>query len=128
MIGPREYLTPFGWVAVERRLYQADTGGDCYAPLDEKWGMREETPTPTVREASHFATGHNTPEEVEKLFAKCALFNPSRTAIQHANEGFGILWKQHGESILTKVTGTRNRSFHDQGHGGEPGGRKRIDA
>lgn len=99
----KEYLTPFGWVAVSRRLFQADTGGDCQVPLDEKWGMRGETLTPMVREAVHFASGHNTPEEVETLLQKCALFNPSRTAILHANAAFGTYWKEHGESIVTKV-------------------------
>lgn len=99
----KEYLTPFGWVAVSRRLFQADAGGDCFIPLDEKWGMRGESLTPMVREAVHFASGHNTPEEVETLLAKCALFHPSRTAILHANAAFGDYWKAHGESIVAKV-------------------------
>lgn len=103
MISEKEYLTPFGWVAVSRRLFQADTGGDCFVPLDEKWGMRGETLTPMVREAVHFASGHNTPEKVETLLQKCALFNPSRTAILHANATFGTVWKAHGESIVTKI-------------------------
>ena len=99
----KEYLTPFGWVAVSRRLYQADSGGDCLVPLDEKWGMQGETLTPPVREAVHYASGHNTPEEVEALLKKCALFNPSRTAILHANATFGAYWKEQGESIVAKV-------------------------
>lgn len=99
----KEYLTPFGWVAVSRRLYQADSGGDCLVPLDQKWGMQRETLTPPVREAVHYASGHNTPEEVEMLLRKCALFNPSRTAILHANTTFGATWKEQGESIVGKV-------------------------
>lgn len=65
--------------------------------------MREETLTPTMREAVHFASGHNTPQVVEALLSKCALFNPPRTAMLHANERFGAVWKQHGEAILAKV-------------------------
>lgn len=103
MKSDKEFLTPFGWVSVERRLYQTDSGDVSYVPLDEKWDMRNETLTPVVREAVHFASGHNTPKVVEELLSKCALFNPSRTAMLHTNEGFGTIWKQHGEAILAKV-------------------------
>jgi hypothetical protein len=103
MNSDKEFLTPFGWVSVRRRLYQTDAGDVGFVPLDEKWDMRDETLTPPVREAVHFASGHNTPQVVEVLLSKCSLFNPSRTAILHANEGFGAVWKQHGEAIVAKV-------------------------
>lgn len=103
MKSDKEFLTPFGWVPVRRRLYQTDAGDISIVPLDEKWDMRDETLTPVVREAVHFVSGHNTPQVVEALLSKCALFNPSRTAMLHANEGFGTVWKQHGEAILAKV-------------------------
>lgn len=100
-VSAKEFLTPFGWISVERRLFQADSGGDCHCPLDEKWAMRGETLTPMVREAVNLASAHNTPEEVELLLQKCALFHPSRTAIQHATSAFGRFWKDLGESILS---------------------------
>jgi len=103
MSSDKEFLTPFGWVSVKRRLYQTDGGDVSFVPLDEKWDMRDETLTPVVREAVHFASGHNTPKVVEELLSKCALFNPSRTAMLHANEGFGVVWRRHGEAILAKV-------------------------
>jgi len=103
MSSDKEYLTPFGWATVKRRLYQADGGGECLVPLDEKWGMTGETLTPMVREAVHFASGHNSPIEVESILAKCALFNPSRTAMLHANSALGEVWKVHGEAIVAKV-------------------------
>jgi hypothetical protein len=103
MVCKKEFLTPFGWVGVERRLYQADAGGVSFVPIDEKWDMRNESMTPLVREVLHFASGQDTPGEVERLLEKCALFTPSRTAILHANEGFGAFWKVHGEKIVAKV-------------------------
>ena len=103
MKSDKEFLTPFGWVAVRRRLYQTDAGDISLVPLDKKWDMHDETLTPVVREAVHFVSGHNTPQVVEELLSKCALFNPSRTAMLHANEGFGTVWKRHGEAILAKV-------------------------
>lgn len=103
MVCKKEFLTPFGWVGVERRLYQSDAGGVSFVPIDEKWDMRDESLTPLVREVLHFASGQDTPGEVEALLEKCALFTPSRTAILHANERFGAFWKVHGESIVAKV-------------------------
>lgn len=103
MDSPKEFLTPFGWVSVARRLYQTDAGDISFVPLDEKWDMRGESLTPVVREAIHFISGHNTPQVAEVLLSKCALFTPSRTAILHANERFGTVWKQHGEAIVAKV-------------------------
>lgn len=38
---------------------------------------------------------------MELLLQKCALFHPSRTAIQHATSAFGRFWNDHGESILS---------------------------
>lgn len=77
--------------------------GVGFVPIDEKWDMRNESLTPLVREVLHFASGQDTPGEVEMLLEKCALFTPSRTAILHANEGFGAYWKVHGEQIVAKV-------------------------
>ena len=103
MVCNKEFLTPFGWVGVNRRLYQADASGVSFVPIDEKWDMRNESLTPLVREVLHFASGHDTPGEVAILLEKCALFTPSRTAILHANESFGAFLKVHGESVLAKV-------------------------
>ncbi len=103
MVNAKEFLTPFGWVSVARRLYQTDAGDVSVVPLDEKWDMRGETLTPVVREAVHFISGHNTPQVAQVLLSKCALFTPSRTAILHANEGFGTVWKRHGDAILAKA-------------------------
>ena len=103
MVCKKEFLTPFGWVGVNRRLYQADAGGVSFVPIDEKWDMRNESLTPMVREVLHFASGQDTPGEVEMLLEKCALFTPSRTAILHANESFGAFWKVQGEKIVAKV-------------------------
>ena len=111
-VSAKEFLTPFGWISVDRRLFQADSGGECHCPLDEKWAMRSETLTPMVREAVNLASAHNTPSEVELLLQKCALFHPSRTAIQNATSTFGRFWYDHGESILDTA---RKSEVHPDG-------------
>src|SRR5688500_1892889 len=63
--------------------------------------MRGETLTRMVREAVHSGSGHSAPADVAALMQKCALFNPARTAILHANATFGTVWKAHGESTVT---------------------------
>jgi len=78
----KTFLTVFGSLEVQRRLYQQDKGGDSYVPLDAKWGMEKKYVTPEVQEACLFGQGLNTPQEVEALLEKCALFQPSASTIK----------------------------------------------
>ena len=78
----KEFLTLFGLMELPRRLYQPDAGGESFVPLDAAWGMEGEFATPEVREACLFGQGLNTPEEVETLLEKCALFHPSASTIK----------------------------------------------
>ena len=41
----KNFLTPFGKMALPRRVYQADRGGKTYVPLDAAWGMENEFAT-----------------------------------------------------------------------------------
>lgn len=88
-VSPKEFLTPFGVITVERRLYQSNTDGRSYVPLDEKWAMQGQYATMEVRESILYSVGLMTPEETACLLNKCALFHPSSTAIKHliANTG-----------------------------------------
>jgi hypothetical protein len=36
LVSPKTFLTSFGTIAIDRRLYQADTGGPSYVPLDQR--------------------------------------------------------------------------------------------
>ena len=42
MISPKEFLTCFGPMVIERSLYQADTGGRSYVPLDDSLSLPQE--------------------------------------------------------------------------------------
>jgi len=39
-ISPKTFLTSFGTITLDRRLYQADAGGPSYVPLDHLWTWR----------------------------------------------------------------------------------------
>jgi hypothetical protein len=86
MVSPKTFLTRFGLIEIVRALYQADRGGQTYAPLDHFWDMNGHFSTLDVREAICLALSHMTASESAQLFSKCSLFRPSATAIQHVAE------------------------------------------
>lgn len=100
---PKIFLTPFGEVTIKRRLYQADWGGPSHAPLDEAWGMQGQYATPEVREAVLYTAAHLTPVEVEQVLTKCALFQPSSTAIKHMITAMGHDLQDHEEELAVAV-------------------------
>jgi hypothetical protein len=99
----RSFLTVFGEVPIERRIYQRDLGGYSIVPLDECWGMANEFATLDVRESILFSVAHNTPEETEILLKKCALFHPSGTTIKRIANNAGSFFDKHHEEIRQRV-------------------------
>ena len=97
MLSSKEFLTPGGPMAMERSLYQPDSGGECYVPLDTAWGMVGQFATPEVREAVLFAVAQLTPREVEALLEKCASFHPSAAAIHAMTQEMGQWLEAHPE-------------------------------
>lgn len=93
------FLTSFGEMKVSRRLYQADRGGDCYIPLDEAWGMKNQYATVEVQESLLFACAHLTPCEVEALLNKSSLFHPDEKTIQRVVTANGQ-WIEAHEVLL----------------------------
>lgn len=80
---PKDFLTRFGPINIDRRAYQADRGGPVIVPLDILWGMQGHYTVPDVREAICFAVAHMTPDETAQLFSMCSLFKPSAQAIKN---------------------------------------------
>jgi hypothetical protein len=101
----KEWLTMWGQVVVGRRLYQADRGGSCRIPLDERCGMVGRYLTSELEGAAAFLSAQLTPAEVECALAKVLLQGPSRTAIQHVVSAVGQCAETHaveGEAALEK--------------------------
>ena len=83
LVSPKTFLTSFGPIALDRRLYQADAGGPSYVPLDQRWDMDGHFAVEEVRQAVCYAMAHLTAGEAEQLLRLGSLFQPSATAIQH---------------------------------------------
>ena len=99
----KEFLTPGGMVKLIRRVYQPDAGGKCYIPLDAAWGMEGEFATVEVRDATLYAVALGTPKEAETLLSKCALFQPSATAIKHMAKQMGQWLEEHEDEVLSEI-------------------------
>jgi len=97
MASPKTFLTPGGPMVLSRSLYQRDSGGECYVPLDVAWGMVGQFATVEVREAVLFAVAQLTPREAEGLLKKCACFHPSAGAIQAMTQEMGQWLEAHEE-------------------------------
>ncbi len=97
------FLTPFGEMTVTRNLYQADTGGSAYVPLDTKWGMAGEYAMPQVQECVLLAAAHLTPKEVESLLEKSSFFHPSETAIKNMVKESGEFIEAHLDELQQAI-------------------------
>jgi len=103
MMSEKEFMTPFGKMPLERKVYQADRGGPCYVPLDTAWGMQGQFATVEVREAVLYACGLVTPVETETMLKKCALFQPSSTAIKHIVSAMGEWVEDHVPAVREQM-------------------------
>jgi hypothetical protein len=99
----KEFLTPGGMLKLVRRVYQPDAGGKCHVPLDAAWGMEGQFATVEVRDAALYAVALGTPQEAETLLAKCALFQPSATAIKRMAKQMGRWLEEHEDEVLTEI-------------------------
>lgn len=102
-VSRKDFLTPFGEIAVDRRLYQPNTDGRSYVPLDEKWGMQGQYASMEVRESILYSVALMTPEETACLLRKCALFHPSPTAIKHMVSGTGEAIEEQKEALDRRI-------------------------
>jgi len=105
MRNEKTFMTPFGKMALARKVYQADRGGRCHVPLDAAWGMEGQFATIEVREAVLYACGLVTPTEAETMLKKCALFQPSSTAIKHIVKAMGEWVEEHQSSVREVMRG-----------------------
>jgi hypothetical protein len=102
-VSTRNFLTPFGTIDVDRKVFQHDRGGKAVIPLDRKWGMEREYATLDVREAVLYSTAHNTPEETVKILRKFALYDIHPTTIKRITDKTGTFFEEHKESMKSEI-------------------------
>lgn len=88
---------------LSRRLYQADTGGNSYIPLDAHWGMIGEFATPEVRECIALTSAYMTAQETSRLLKKSSLFHPSTKAVYSILQETGELIEANLKTIQNTV-------------------------
>ena len=103
MVQGKKFVTPFGKMTLARKLYQADRGGQCHIPLDAAWGMEGQFASLEVREAVLYACGLVTPVETETMLKKCALFQPSSTAIKRIVNAMGQWVEEHAPAVREQM-------------------------
>lgn len=97
-VSPKEWFSPWGKVSVPRRLYQADRGGACVVPLDQRCGMVDRFMVPMVERVCCLLGAQLVPAEVEQALAEILGEGPSRTAIQQVVREVG----QHAEAYAAE--------------------------
>jgi len=102
-LSSKTFLTSFGKIPIERRLYQADTGGPSHVPLDYLWDMEGHFATEDIRQAVCFAIAHMTAEEAEQLLRLCSLFKPSATAIKNIVEKVSQEVEPHQKTLEATI-------------------------
>lgn len=103
MMSDKAFMTPFGKMTLARKVYQADRGGACHVPLDAAWAMEDQFACLEVREAVLYACALVTPMETETMLKKCALFQPSSTAIKHMVNAMGQWVEEHESAVCEQM-------------------------
>ena len=103
MVAEKEFLTKFGHLTIPRRLYQQDTGGPTYIPLDEAWNMHGQFAAVDVRESLLFLSTHLSPGEVVACLGKVASFSCSKTTIQNIVNEMGDTLDKHEDELMKTV-------------------------
>ena len=101
----KELLTLFGKIPIERAMYcDEKVSGEYYFPLDAALGLeKDDFATFETREMILFASALAVPSEVEQLFRKSSLCNPSRTAIQNIINRDGSRMEDLRQKLFDKV-------------------------
>jgi len=97
-VSPKEWFTPWGKISVPRRLYQADRGGACVVPVDQRCGMVDRFMVPMVERVCCLLGAQLVPAEVEQALAEILGEGPSCTAIQQVVREVG----QHAEQYAVE--------------------------
>jgi len=109
----KKFLTKFGVITVSRRIFQQDSGGQTFVPLDVVWEMQGEFATREVRECVLYMSALMSPTDTEECLQKFAAFQPSRTAIQNIVDEMGEQLEQLEDVLLNEVRLQEELPLHE---------------
>ncbi len=99
----KKFMTIGGEVTISRNVYQADSGGETYVPLDHTMGTVGHYALPDVREAIAYIVAHTHPREVLDITKRIAMFKPSEKAIRNVLKKIGRWIESNEDDALTLV-------------------------
>lgn len=102
-VTPKNWLTPFGRIAVNRRYYQQDSGGDGLAVIDIRCGMVDRFMTADVEELAAFSSAMLPPSEVQCLIDKALPEGPSAKAISRVITDVGGFFEANAQGVAERI-------------------------
>lgn len=99
----REFMTLWGKMEIERRLYENKADTKCHWPLDAAWGMADEYLTVELREAVAFACAHATPEETAAMLGKVLPECAHPTQMKKAIEKIAACVRPQREAVDARI-------------------------
>lgn len=101
-VAPGEYFTVFGWVSVERSVYQQAGRGRVAVPMDLRLGIVERSYTPRVARIVTRATAVMTDEEAAELLAEVGAAALSKSTISRVSRAMAARYEQQ-RTVIEKA-------------------------
>jgi hypothetical protein len=102
-LSPHSVICVFGPVTYQRGLYQHDSGGRTWSPVDAKAGLDHEYLTPLVKEGCLFLLASESPVAAEAILKKCANFQPSASCLYALIQSAGQLIEAHEDELYGAI-------------------------
>lgn len=93
-VTPGEYFTLFGWVTIERSVYQQSGRGRVAVPMDLRLGIVERAYTPRVARIVTRATAVMTDEEAAELLVEIGTASVSKSSISRVSRAMAARYEQ----------------------------------
>ena len=93
-VAPGEYFTLFGWITVERSVYQQAGRGRVAVPMDLRLGIVEKAYTPRVARVVTRATAVMTDEEAVDLLLEIGTAAVSKSTISRVSRAMAARYEQ----------------------------------
>jgi len=100
---PREYMTQFGVVVVERGLHREVRNGPTICPMDLRAGIVESFWTPHAAKLAALSVSDMTPYRAETFFREMGMMAPSRSSLDRLPKALNAQWEPKREQYEQQV-------------------------
>lgn len=93
-VSPSDYFTLFGWVTIERSVYQQSGRGRVAVPMELRLGIVEQAYTPRVARIVTRATAVMTDEEAAALLVEIGVAQVSKSSVSRVSRAMAARYEQ----------------------------------